>query len=60
MGEFKMKKSSNYFLTLNREIIFVGNKKEVESKRKEYKRKGIKVTKHFSPVSYENAVGILI
>ena len=55
-----MKKSSNYFLTLNREIIFVGNKKEVESKRKEYKRKGIKVTKHFSPVSYENAVGILI
>ena len=55
-----MKKSSNYFLTLNREIIFVGNARKTESKRKEYKRMGVKVVKHFSPVSYENAVGILI
>ena len=55
-----MKTSSNYFLTLNKEIIFIGNKKDTEKKRKEYKRNGVKVQKHFSPVSYENSIGVLI
>ena len=55
-----MKRSSNYFLTLNKEIIFIGNKKDTEKKRKEYKRNGVKVHNHFSPVSYENSIGVLI
>jgi len=60
VGVKKMKRSSNYFLTLNKEIIFIGNKKDTEKKRKEYKRNGVKVHKHFSPVSYENSIGVLI
>ena len=42
-----MKTTPNYFLTLNNEIIFVGNKKQTEKKRKEFQRKGIKVQKWF-------------
>jgi hypothetical protein len=51
---------SHYFLTLNREIIFVGNKKATQRKRKELKRKGAKVTMHYSVVAVEDAVGTLI
>ena len=53
---YKMQKSYNYYLTLNKEIIFVGSAKLVERKRKEYKRKGIKVTKWFTPKSQKELV----
>jgi len=47
-GDSTMMNSKSYCLTLNNEVIFIGNCKEINKKFRNYKSKGIKVRKFFT------------